>query len=573
MKRLQLLSILFVGLLFAGCGGLKKMKKEAANVKYTVTPSPLELHAGEVEVTIKGKVPPKYFHKKVIVEATPVLKWDGGEKAYSVKKLQGESVQANNQVINNADGGSFSYTAKIPYQEGMDVSELEVRLKGYIPGKEDKAIEFEPVKVADGVISTANLVQLDGQTVIAKDKFQRIIPETKYAEILYTIQQSNVRGSQKKSEQMKALKAYIKEVKANERKAFKGVKISSYASPDGNLDINAPLSEKRGKSAQKYIKREFKKTEEAKQEGFVSYESTAEDWEGFKELVQASDLQDKNLILRVLSMYSDPAQREKEIKNISATYVTLAKEILPKLRRSKINVNVDLIGYSDEELKNIYAQKADDLKKEELLYTATLFSDIDKKIEVYERAQAIYPKCWRGFNNAGIFYIQKGNLDKAKSNLEKAKVLSSGNAIVMNNLAVVAIRKGNIEVAKELLTSANGAGNAVNYNKGIVAIKQGDYASAVSTFGSEAGVNVAIAKLLNGDNAGALRAINASNDKEKAMGYYVKAIVAARNGEASNVFTNLTNAVKKDSKLRNKAKTNMEFAKYFANDTFKSIVE
>ncbi len=552
---------------------MKKLQLLSENVKYTVTPSPLELHADEVEVTVKGQIPPKYFNKKVIVEATPVLKWNGGEKAYGTKKLQGESVEDNNQVISNADGGSFSYTAKVPYEEGMRVSELEIRLKGYVAGKEDKAMEFEPYKIADGVISTPNLVKLDGKGIIGKDKFVRVVPETKYAEILYTIQQSNVRGSQKRSEQMKALKAYIEEVKSNERKAFKGVNISSYASPDGSEEINAPLSERRGKSAQKYMNREFKKVDEAKNnENFISSQTTAEDWEGFKELVQASDLQDKNLILRVLSMYSDPVQREKEIKNISATYVTLAKDILPKLRRSKINVNVDLIGYSDEEIRTIYNQKPDSLNVEELLYAATLFKNQDKKLAIYKDVQKVYPKCWRGFNNTAVIYLEKGETDKAEADLQKARGLAE-NAIVMNNLAVVQIQKGNMDKAEELLTSASGAGDEVNYNKGTVAIKKGDYSSAVSAFGSDCSFNAALAKLLNGDTSGASKTIDCSSDKATCMGHYLKAIAEARNDNSDAVFNNLRAGIEKNPKLKAKAKTDIEFAKYFANDTFKSIVE
>ena len=575
MKKLQFATVIIAALFIISCGGLNKMKKDAQNVKYTVTPAPLELHADSVEVSITGNIPPKYFNKKVIVEATPVLKWADGEKTYEVKKLQGESVEANNQVISNADGGSFSYTAKVPYQDGMRISELEIRIKGYVAGKEDKAIDFDPYKVADGVISTSNLVQMDSKGIIGKDKFQRIVPETKYAEILYTIQQSSVRGSETRSEQMKALKAYIKEVKANERKAFKGVAISSYASPDGDeQEINAPLSEKRGKSAEKFMKREFKKVDEAKdKEDFVSYKATAEDWEGFKELIKASELKDKDLILRVLSMQSDPAKREQEIKNISATYLELAKEILPKLRRSKINVNVDLIGYSDDEIKAIYAQKPDSLNVEELLYAATLFEAQDKKLEIYNKASEIYNKDWRGFNNAGVIYIAKADLANAKTALQKAKSIESSNPIILNNCAAVQIREGNFAKAEELLTSAAGAGDEVNYNKGIVLIKKADYGAAVSAFGNNCSFNAALAKILNGDYSGATKTIDCSDDKTSDMAFYLKAIVGAKNDDSDMLLNNLRAAIEKNADLKGKAKTDMEFAKFFANDTFKSIVE
>lgn len=574
MKKFQFASVIIAALFIISCGGLNKMKKDAQNVKYTVTPSPVELHADSVEISVTGNIPPKYFNKKVIVEATPVLKWEGGEKAYEVKKLQGESVEDNNQVISNADGGSFSYKATIPYEDGMRISELEIRIKGYVAGKEDKAVDFEPYKVGDGVIATSNLVRIDSKGIVGKDKFERIIPETKYAEILYTIQQSNVRSSETRNEQMKALKEYIKEVKANDRKTFKGVAISSYSSPDGAEDINAPLSDKRGKSAEKFMKKDFRKVDEAKEnEGFVAYQATAEDWDGFKELVQASELKDKDLILRVLSMQSDPAQREQEIKNISATYLELAKDILPKLRRSKINVNVDLVGYSDEEIKAIYAQKSDSLNVEELLFAATLFESADEKLAVYKKVGEIYSNDWRGFNNAGVIYIDKADLTNAKAELQKAKSIEATNPIVLNNCAAVQMREGNFAKAEELLTSASGAGKEVNYNMGVVLIKKADYAGAVSSFGSDCSYNGALAQLLNGDSSSAAKSIDCSDDKATADGFYLKAIAGARNDDSDMVLNNLRAAIEKSADLKAQAKTDMEFAKYFANDTFKSIVE
>ena len=551
------------------------MSKDAQTVKYTVTPNPLELHADSVEVSITGNFPPKYFNKKVIVEITPIITWEGGEKAYELKKLQGESVEDNNQVINNAEGGSYTYTAKIPYEDGMRVSDLKIKVKGYTTGKEDKAVDFEPYKVADGVISTANLVKLDSKGVIGDDKFERIVPETQYAEILYTIQQSNVRGSEARNEQMKALKEYIKEVKENERKSFKGVAISSYSSPDGDeQEINAPLADKRGKSAEKYMKKEFRKVDEAKEnEEFVASQTTAEDWDGFKELVAASDLADKDLILRVLSMQSDPSQREEEIKNISATYLELAKDILPKLRRSKINVNVELIGYSDEELKAIYAQKPDSLNVEELLYTATLLEGEDAQLACYKKVSEIYSQDWRGFNNSAVIYISKSDLANAKTDLQKAKSIDASNPVIMNNCAAVQIREGNFDKANELLTSA-GSGKEVNYNKGIVAIKKGDYAAATSAFGDDCSLNAGLAKLLNGDNTGAAKAIDCSEeDKVSADGYYLKAVIGARSDDSDMVLNNLRASIEKNADLKKQAKTDIEFAKYFENDTFKSIVE
>lgn len=271
-------------------------------------------------------------------------------------------------------------------------------------------------------------------------------------------------------------------------------------------------------------------------------------------------------------MYSDPIQRETEIKNISATYVELAKEILPKLRRSKINVNVDLIGYSDEEIKNIFSIKADSLNVEELLYAATLFEDADQKLAVYKKAEEIYPQCWRGFNNAAAIYIEKGDLDNAKTDLQKAKSLDASNPIIMNNCAVIQIREGNMAKAEELLASA-GSSEDVSYNKGIVLIKKADYSGAVSAFGGSCSFNAALAKVLNGDNSGATKAIDCSDDKATCMGYYLKAVIGARNDDSDMVLNNLRAAIEKNADLKAMAKTDLEFAKFFENDTFKSIVE
>ena len=271
-------------------------------------------------------------------------------------------------------------------------------------------------------------------------------------------------------------------------------------------------------------------------------------------------------------MQSDPTQREAEIKNISATYLELAKDILPKLRRSKINVNVDLVGYSDEEIKAIYAQKPDSLNVEELLFAATLFESDDEKLAVYKKVGEIYSKDWRGFNNAAVIYIKKADLTNAKAELDKAKSLEASNPLVMNNCAAVQIREGNFAKAEELLTSA-GSDKEANYNRGIVAIKKADYAGAVSVFGSDCSYNAALAMILNADNTGAIKAIDCSDDKISADGYYLKAVVGARNDDSDMILNNLRAAIEKNAEFKAAAKTDLEFAKYFANDTFKSIVE
>ena len=572
-KILTLVSVALTAVILTSCGGLNKMKKNYGMVDYTVTPPVLEEHADSVDISITGKFPEKYFNKKAMADITPVLKWEGGEKAFKTIKVQGEAVQDNNTSIAYVSGGSFSYTDKISYEDAMKMSNLEVRVDAYIATKPDKKVGFDVKEIAGGVIATPLLVDMKGKVIIGADKFQRIIADTKQAEILYNIQQAQVRGSELKKDEVKALVEYINEAKENERKEFTGVTVNSYASPDGAEDLNSKLADNRSKAADKYIQKQFRKVEEATKENFVSNNITAEDWDGFKQLVQASDIADKDLILKVLSMYSDSETREKEIKNIAAVYVELAKDILPKLRRSKINVNVNLIGYSDEEITAIFNAKPDSLNVEELLYAATLTKDQAQKLNVYTKCTEIYPKEWRGFNNKGVILFETDKYDEAKQAFEAAKEIESTNAKVLNNLGAVELVKGNVSGAKELFTSAGSAGAELNYNTGIVAIKEADYAGAVSMFGDNNSFNSGLAKLLNGDNDGAVKAADSGDDKDNAMNFYLKAIAGARGANTDLLFNNLRAAVEKDASLKAAAKTDMEFASYFEDTTFKSIVE
>ncbi len=559
--------------ILTSCGGLKKMVKNYDQVTYTVTPTVLEMHGDSVEINISGKFPPKYFHKKVVAEATPILKFEGGEKAYSMTKLQGESVQDNNKVIGYADGGSFSYNGKIAYEDAMRISKVEIKIDAYMATKPDKKVTFDAKEIANGVIATPSLVNLKGKTILGKDNFQRITSANKGAEILYQIQQANLKSSELRKDQVKDLLAFIDEVKNNDRKEFKGVTVSSYASPDGATDLNTKLADRRSKTADKYVQKQFRKVDDAKKEGFVSASTTAEDWDGFKSLVQGSEINDKDLILRVLSMYSDGEQREKEIKNIAAAYTELANDILPQLRRSKISVNIDLIGYSDQELDSLFKVYPDTLNEEEMLYTATLKEDDAFKLQVYTKFAEQFPKDWRGENNKGFILWKTNKLAEAKTAFEAAKAIDNSNQIILNNLGAVELQAGNITEAKEYFTSASGAGSEVNHNLGVIAIKEGDYASAITYFGDECSMCAGLAKVLNGDNDGGKNAVDCGPCKEKAAGYYLKAVIGARSGDSDALFNNLRSAIEKDAKYKKLAATDMEFAKFFDNDTFKTIIK
>ncbi|WP_321295746.1 hypothetical protein [Marinifilum fragile] len=570
-KVISLASLALAGLVLTSCAGLNKMKKEASDIKYQVTPEVLEAHADMVDVKVVVNIPGGYFNKKAVLVATPVLKFEGGEKAFPSKTLQGEKVQGNNTVVPFETGKTITYTGKVPYEQAMRISDLEVRMTA---SKGEQSVEFDPYKIADGVVATATLVQNNPMNIVGKDAFQRIIPETQEADLHYLINSSQVRWSEMKAEDVKALKAYLDVVKADEKKEYKGVEVSAYASPDGKQDWNEKLAGKREVSSSKYIKKEMKKAKMAEYaaDDFFKSKVTPEDWEGFQKLMKASNIQDKELILRVLSMYSDPEVREKEIRNISAAFDDVKKEVLPKLRRAKFTVNVDLIGKTDAELKDLGLNNPSELNVEELLYSATLVESANDKLKIYESAKKQFSKDWRGYNDAGMVLFGMGKVDDAKSNFEKADKISANNPVVKNNLGAVELVNGNVAEAEVLFGAATGAGKEVNYNQGIVAIMKADYDTAVKHFGDCPSVNAALANILAGKNNVALEKLNA-NTSDAAMVYYLKAVVGARTDNNNLVFTNLETAVAKDASLKSVAKSDMEFAKVFEDAKFKAIVE
>jgi len=428
MKKIKsLVPVILAVIVFSSCNPLNKMSKDYGNVNYKVTPEVLEAHGGQVAVSITGNFPEKYFNKKATVEATPVLVYEGGETPLKSVVLQGEDVLENNQKISYA-GGKFSYSDVVPYQEGMKKSELVLRATATY---KTKTLPFDEVKLADGVIATSTYVWLNAEPIMMADHFKRIVPEAEMADIMYQINRANIRSKQLKSEDIKTLKTFLKEAEAAKNMELVNTEISSYASPDGPLDFNDKLSQKRSSSSSRFFERELKraKVEGAQKEGFLTTKTTAEDWDGFKSLMEKSDIQDKDLILRVLSMYSDPAVREKEIKNISAAYKVIADKILPQLRRSKITVNVNKIGFSDEEINDFVTSNPDTLGLEEVLYAATLTDNLDQKLKIYTLATEKNPKCVRAANNVGYVYAKMGKMEEAKAAFEKAQGLYDNDVV------------------------------------------------------------------------------------------------------------------------------------------------
>jgi len=571
MKKIRSYFILILAAAFlASCSGLNKMKKDAGDIKYEVTPKVLEAHGGMVNVTIKGTFPEKYFNKKATLTVTPVLTYAGGETAFDkVQVLQGEKVQANNKVITYA-GGEFTYTSAVPYKDAMKMSELVLRTTAAINAK---SLDFEPVKLADGVIATSTLVEIHAQPIIMKDNYARIVPESKMADINYVINQANIRPSETKAEDIKALRDYIATVSADPNRQLKGTVVSSYASPDGKFDMNEKLSAKRGTSADKFIKGEFKKIEAAKADGFFSSLTTPEDWEGFKTEVENSNIQDKDLILRVLSMYSDPDQREKEIKNMSAAYEALKTDILPKLRRSKMTVNVDNIGRTDDQILAQMRSDAKVLSLEEMLHAGALATDPNEKLAFYQATAENFPKCIRAHNNVGATYLSLGKADEALAALEKAKAIQN-NDVVKNNEGFAYLLKGDMAKAEELFNSMTAATPESKWGLGVIAITKGEYDKAVNNFGSEPCFNLALAQVLKGDVSKAKATLDSMKEMCKCgKPSYLKGIVGARLDDKTYMLNGLKEAVGFKADWKAYAKTDLEFAKYFADDAFKAVVQ
>jgi Flp pilus assembly protein TadD len=576
----SLVLFIFGTVILMSCASLKKMKTDAGKMSFTVTPETLEAHNGKVNMTLQGRIPEKYFLKKATIVATPVLNTANGEKFFEPFFLQGESVKANNKPVSFTDGGSISYKGTMPFEFGMRKSELVLKVTASM-GKQK--LDFTPVKLANGVLCTSTLVDNSPVTIqgitksknttgvynAATDKYQRIVPDKYVADLIYLINSSEVRGQEMSKEEIKQLSAYISEAYKADRKELKGVEISGYASPDGALDLNTKLSEGREGSASKIIDQDLKKNNVNVD---LKTKYTPEDWDGFKELMEKSTIQDKELILRVLSMYADPEVREREIKNLSSAFTAVANDILPKLRRSKITASVDLVGRTDEELTALAASDPSKLNQAELIYAASLTTNIQTQKSIYTSMTQTYSDDWRGFNNLGGINFELGEFDAAATNFEKADRLDPKNPIIQNNLGCVELKKKNLSKAEELFGAASGSGKEVGENLAIVKIIQGQYETAAKLYSDESisYANRALAQLLSGDNNGASRTL--TNAPETARISYLKAIIAARTAKTSVMYENLTKAIKKDEAFKTLAATDMEFAKYFDDQNFKLIL-
>lgn len=541
-KGIKFLSAAILGLAAVACSSPEKMAEMAENVTVKCDPAVLEVVAGEINATVSVTYPADYFHPKAVLEVTPVIVYEGGEAKMEPYMFQGEKVQDNYETVPSA-GTTVTKKVHFAYAPGMENCYLELR--GVVSYK-SKKVDIPSKKVADGANTTYMLVCQKGKLDLKADNYQEIINQTAEGQILYTINNSTVRNSQLKSQSIKDFQAALDEIKANERKTLVGTDVVAYASPDGDIDLNDKLSTNRSKSAEKAF---GKVTKKHPADAPVNVKSIGEDWEGFQELVANSDLEDKDLIIRVLSMYSDPAVREKEIKNMSAVYKTLAKEVLPALRRARFIANVEYKNFTNDELLNLIEENIDVLDETALLRAATLVKENDQKVALYKKAIEKFNSV-NGQYNLAVTYIKMDKLGDAKSALKKCAVDADFN----NAQGVIALREGKLAEAEKYFKAA--ANETANENLAVVDVLNGKYADAAKKLAGKEGYNAALVALLNGNNAPA-----AALTCDCPSTAYLRAVAAARNGDAAAVKTNLEKASKCEE-LAARAAKDVEFAQY-----------
>ena len=522
---------------------------------FSVNPNPLETEAGKVPTTINGKFPEKYMKKKAVVTVTPELRYADGKTAKgNGATFQGEKVAGNNQTIQYKVGGNYTMNTSFDYVPEMQKSDLYLIFDAYV-GK--KKVNVPEVKVATGVISTSEFYKKtlasDG-ACIAPDSFQRVKAQKQEAEIKFLINQANLRKSEMKNNSVKEFVQMLKKINRDkEGLNIKNVEVAAYASPEGGVKFNDKLASKRQNTSEKYVKQTLKKT---KVNTDVDARYTAQDWDGFQKLVAASNLQDKDVILRVLSMYQDPQEREQQIRNMSAGFRELADGILPELRRSRLIINYETIGRSDDQIKEQYNADPTKLSADELLYAAAIEDNADKKEAIYKKTAEIYPNDNRAFNNVAALEFAKGNNDAAKEYLEKAVNAKSDAAEANANKGLVALLEGNTAEAQNHIAKATGA-NDLNKALGALNIANGKYAQAEQNFNGVNSNTAALAQILNKNYAGAISTLNGVKNKTGVTDYLL-AIANARQGNNDAASSYLKSALQKDPSLASYAANDLE---------------
>lgn len=554
MKKRILIALSAAALVLTSCSKLGELSAD----NFKVTPNPLETDNGKVTATINGMFPEKYMKKKATVTVIPELRYANGQVARGASAtFQGEKVRGNNQEISYRLGGTYTMKTSFNYVPEMQKSEMYLTFDAKI-GK--KSVEVPAVKVANGVIATSELYKStlkNAQACIAPDAFQRVTVEKQEANIKFLIQQTELRKSELKNNSIKEFVSLLKRINEDkETLNLNNIEISAYASPDGGYSLNNKIANQRQLNAEKYVEKQLKEIE---MDSHIEAKYTAQDWEGFQELVKASNIQDKEVILRVLSMYKDPEEREKQIKNMSEGFQELADGILPELRRARLTINYEVIGRDDEQIQNLLKTDAKQLSVEELLYAAILTEDKKEQMNIYQTTTKIYPKDARAYNNIATLEFANGNYSAAKQYAQKALNLNSNCKEANANLGLIALANGDLNTAEGLIAKAADA-NGIAEVLGNLNLAKGNYAQAEYDMRKVKSNSAALAQILNKNYNAAIQTLN-NVPNANGTTEYLKAIVYARQGNNSAAATALKNAIAKDPSLASYAANDLELAK------------
>ena len=559
------LPALGLALALASCGTLKPLKSDLV----TVDPQPLELRAGKIPASITMNIPAKWFNRNAVVRVTPVLKHAAGQQWGTAYTFQGEKVRGNARTVSYADASTLTLNSDFNWSPEYLSSKLYLMFNATVNGRE---VKLPDLPIGEGVIATEALASAENVTpAIAPDGFQRVIKDKFDADIHFLIQQANLRASELKSGDLKAWKEVVEKADSAPNQNV-DVEVQAYASPDGGYELNEKLAAKRESNTSDYIKRELQRMNV---DAPVAAHYTAQDWEGFKELVQASDLPDKDLVLRVLSMYPDPEVREREIKNISAVYSQLTDIILPKLRRSRLIANIETIGKSDAEIMDIAGTDPSSLKIEELLYAATLTGNNDEKTALYKKAAELFPDDYRAFNNLAALAFMEKNMGRAEQYLQTSADLAQKAEVrhpeaLLLNQSLIQLRSGNTDQAKTLLGQISELPN-VNEAMGLLHIQDGNYALAAQELIDTPTNNGVLAQILNKNYARATELVGLMPAPD-ATTHYLKALIGARTSDTALIQDGLTRAIALDPAMITRIKADKEFAKYIALPAIAALI-
>ena len=556
---LKITTALLLAVLVSSCASkLKPLASSAAQVD----PNPLTLVGTQIPGQVRLTLPAKWCHKRAIVHITPELRYNGMSVTDQTVTIQGENVRDNYQTISYDRGGSVILPFAFAYKPGMEQSDLYLTFTATVKGKK---VNLPAIKVARGTIMTADLASISDVTpALARDAFQRVIKEQYTADLKFLINRAEVRAAELNKREIKDWQDVVDNAYQVPNQEV-DIEIQAYASPDGAQDLNERLSAERERNTSRAVTRQL-----GNKQIEVNAHYTAEDWDGFQKLLEASNIQDKELVLRVLSMYPDPEDREREIRNLSHVFTQLADEILPELRRSRLNANVRIIGKSDDELKMFMAQRPGRLSIEEILYTATLYDNAQDQMNAYQQATQLYPNDYRAYNNIGTLYLAQGNYEQAANYFARAQKIQPNAASNMNE-ALLALNRGDLAEAQRLMGSAVEAPEA-GQGIGLLQMHEGKYADAIRSFGNTPSNTLAIAQIMQGQYADATRTL-AAVAQPNGETAYLKAVVAARTNDLQGLISNLRSAIAQDRSYALRAQRDLEFAAFSQTPEFVALVK